>query len=70
MAQGGVHGTWGPAWWGCVTVGACMAGETATVAGITHPTDMHSCLIIFINIIGDIVRNNTLLKLDIVLLCI
>ena len=23
--------------------GACMAGETATEAGGTHPTGMHSC---------------------------
>ena len=23
--------------------GACMAGETATAAGCTHPTRMHSC---------------------------
>ena len=43
--QGGVHGrrcVWwggGHAWQG----GACMVGETATAAGGTHPTGMHSC---------------------------
>ena len=25
--------------------GACMVGETATAAGGTHPTGMHSCLL-------------------------
>ena len=24
--------------------GVCMAGETATAAGGTHPTGMHSCI--------------------------
>ena len=37
-SQGGVHGR-GCAWPG----GACMAGETATTAGGTHPTGMHAC---------------------------
>ena len=27
---------------------ACVAGETATAAGGTHPTGMHSCLHIFL----------------------
>ena len=44
----------GPAWQGpvrgmCVAGGcmagrACMVGETATEAGGTHPTGMHSCV--------------------------
>ena len=33
--QGGLHGRW-----------SCMAGETANAADGTHPTGMHSCLII------------------------
>ena len=33
---GGVHGS------GCSWPGACVAGETATPAGDTHPTGMHS----------------------------
>ena len=41
---GGVHGR-GHEWWGW---GACMAGETATAAGGTHPTGMHSCYIIIL----------------------
>ena len=49
---------WGHAWQGaCVKGGmhcqgayvqgrgACMTGETATVAGDTHPTRMHSCFL-------------------------
>ena len=52
---GGMHGrghAWqGRAWWwggacvvrGCVWQGVCMVGETATAAGCTHPTGMHSC---------------------------
>ena len=42
--QGDMHGR-GCVWWGaCMEVGmACMAGETATAAGGTHPTEMHSC---------------------------
>ena len=41
---GGMHGR-GHAWWGlCMAGGACVAGETATAAGGTHPTGMHSCL--------------------------
>ena len=55
---GGVHGrgacvAGGHAWWGDSVVGGqdggghmwqgvCMAGETATAAGGTHPTGMHS----------------------------
>ena len=51
---GGMHG-WGHAWPGACVVGgacmvrgmhgggACMAGETATAVGGTHPTGMHSC---------------------------
>ena len=41
------------AWWGCVWRGGgmhgngrggfCVAGETTTEAGGTHPTGMHSC---------------------------
>ena len=35
----------GHAWQGaCMARGACVAGETATAAGGTHPTGMHSCL--------------------------
>ena len=37
--QGGVHDR-GHVWRG----GACMAGETATAAYGTHPTEMRSCL--------------------------
>ena len=32
--RGGIHGK-----------GACVAGETATAAGSTHPTGLHSCFI-------------------------
>ena len=51
MAKGGMCGEGGHVW-----QGACMAGgrvwqggdlcaeETATEAGGTHPTEMHSCL--------------------------
>ena len=28
--------------------GTCMAGYTATAADDTHPTGMHSCLLIFL----------------------
>ena len=37
--EGGMHG-----WWGGER--ACVAGETATAAGSTHHTGMHSCLTI------------------------
>ena len=61
---GGVHFGEGHVWQGsmhaggmCVAGGmrgrggACMAGETATAAGDTHPTGMHSCYIkIFVTI--------------------
>ena len=49
--QGGMHAG-GCLWQGvCVAGGACMAGETATAAGGTHPTGMHSCYIkIFVTI--------------------
>ena len=47
---GGVHGR-GLAWQWSYMVGrhawqaeACVEGETATAAGGTHPTGMHSCL--------------------------
>ena len=33
------------AWWGGACVTGCVAGEMATVAGGTHPTGMHSCLV-------------------------
>ena len=40
----GVHGGGGACVVrGCVWQGVCMAGETATAAGCTHPTGMHSC---------------------------
>ena len=47
--QGGMHGrgsvhSRGHVWQGCTWGGACVAGETATEAGGTHPTGMHSCL--------------------------
>ena len=35
-------------WWGGACVvggGACMAGDTATALGGTHPTGMHSCIL-------------------------
>ena len=42
---------WGYAWQGgaCMSLGhvwqgACVAGETATAVGGTHPTGMHSCI--------------------------
>ena len=38
--QGGMRGEGGA----CVARGACLAGKTATAAGSTHPTGMHSCL--------------------------
>ena len=28
--------------------GACMAGETATAVDGTHPTEMHSCLLVYL----------------------
>ena len=31
--------------------GACMAGETATATGSTHPTGMHSCLLLCAQIV-------------------
>ena len=40
--MGGVHGR-GHVWRG----GACMAGETTTVADVTHHTGMHSCWLLF-----------------------
>ena len=46
--QGGMHG-WGLGMhsggegWACM-VGRGRAGETATEAGGTHPTGMHSCV--------------------------
>ena len=42
---GGIHGR-GP----CVG-GGSMAGETATAAGGTHPTGIHSCLLQFLTYI-------------------
>ena len=39
LAPGHVHGRGACMAGGC----ACMTGETATVAGGTHPTGMHSC---------------------------
>ena len=34
----------GSAWQGvCMARGGCVAGETATEAGGTNPTGMHSC---------------------------
>ena len=52
---GGVHGG-GHMWQGracmvgaCVAKGvACMAGETTTAADGTHPTGMHSCLLMIV----------------------
>ena len=46
--SGGMRGWWGMhgrgcAWQGGRVAGACVAGETATAAGGTHPTGMHSC---------------------------
>ena len=38
--QGGMRGEGGA----CVARGACLAGKTATAAGSTHHTGMHSCL--------------------------
>ena len=58
MAKGGMRGEGGHAWQGACVVkggihgkggwmvkgeGECMAGETATAAGGTHPTGMHCC---------------------------
>ena len=36
--QGGIHGV------GHACQGVCVAGETATETGGTHPTGMHSCV--------------------------
>ena len=56
MGGGGMHAREGHAWQGaCVAgsmhgregvsvVGVVRAGDTATEAGDTHPTGMHSCL--------------------------
>ena len=53
-SRGGMHAR-GHVWWGhalqgacvprgtCVAGGLCVARETATAAGGTHPTGMHSC---------------------------
>ena len=55
------HAWWGHAWWGvyvdggaCVAGGVCggggggpcVAGETATAEDGTHPTGMHSCILV------------------------
>ena len=57
---GGVHGglacvvgqhAWqggGHVWWG-----VCMAGKTAIAAGGTHPTGMHSCYILFPDLLSE-----------------
>ena len=50
--KGGVHGR-GHAWWGACMAGGvcgrgwcvCVAGETATAVGGTHPAGMHSCFL-------------------------
>ena len=42
---GGVH-VGGHAWQGVCVVGGVHAGETATEAGGTHHTGMHSCLLL------------------------
>ena len=44
--RGAVHGR-----------GGCMAGETATAAGATHPTEMHSCFFDFFYFINLIEKN-------------
>ena len=56
--QGGMHGG-GHAWQGA---DACVAGKTATAAGGTHPTGMHSCLFNFhvVHFAGKISRTGTL----------
>ena len=54
----------GQAWQGaCMTGcvhggggGACVAGETATPAGGTHPTGMHSCYITIIMSLSFVLR--------------
>ena len=51
--RGGAYVAWGAyvagghAWQGACVVagGVCMAGETATAAGGTHPTGIHSCFV-------------------------
>ena len=35
--------------------GACMAGETATAADGTHPTGMHSCILLSLRHIDDFI---------------
>ena len=35
----------GHAWQGVCIVRGCVAAETATESGGTHPTGMHSCLL-------------------------
>ena len=40
VTEGGMHGSRA-----CVLGGTCVAGETATAAGGTQPTGMHSCYI-------------------------
>ena len=53
MCGGGMHGggsMWmgGHVWQGVCVVGggACVAGETATAEDGTHPTGMHSCVLV------------------------
>ena len=29
---------------------ACMAGETSTAADGTHPTEMHSCIVVLVDV--------------------
>ena len=47
---GGMHGRSGAVCGrGACVAGGCVAGETATPAGGTHPTGMHSCTAYFIH---------------------
>ena len=45
---GGVHGRVACMAGGMRGGGVCVAGETATAADGTHPTGMHSCLVLII----------------------
>ena len=50
--MGGMHGRGHAHGGGYVWHGACMAGEMTTEADGTHSAGMHSCLIMFPNIVS------------------
>ena len=46
MAKGSMYGEWGVHGRGHVLQGGMCAGETATEAGDTHPTEMFTCNVV------------------------